>query len=184
MKIAITGGIACGKSVVSEILRRLGKTVYNADEINREMLSDKAYLEKLEKHFPEAFLNGRLDVAALRNTVFGSDEKREVLNSVAHPEILRRIATLDNCYVEVPLLFETGAEKLFDAVICVVAPLDVRIERIKKRNGFDEETSKKIIATQTSDDVRIAKSDFVIANDGDLSELEAKVWELANRFQI
>ena len=61
MKVAITGGIGSGKSTVSDMLRKMGKTVYDADKINAELLTDESYLEKLRANFPEAFTNGEFD---------------------------------------------------------------------------------------------------------------------------
>ena len=73
MKVAITGGIGSGKSTVSDMLRKMGKTVYDADKINAELLTDESYLEKLRANFPEAFTGGELDKKKLAETIFSSD---------------------------------------------------------------------------------------------------------------
>lgn len=70
MKVAITGGIGSGKSTVSDMLRKMGKTVYDADKINAELLTDESYLEKLRANFPEAFTGGELDKKNLPKRFF------------------------------------------------------------------------------------------------------------------
>ena len=91
MKIAITGKIGSGKSEITKLLKEFGAFVVSADEMNKRLLRDKAYLCLLEKHFPEAFLSGYFDKKALTSIVFSDAKKREILNNLAHPEIFRLI---------------------------------------------------------------------------------------------
>lgn len=184
MKVAITGGIGSGKSTVSDMLRKMGKTVYDADKINAELLTDESYLEKLRENFPEAFTGGELDKKKLAETIFSSDEKRLLLNSIAHPAILSKIEALDNCYVEVPLLVESGAEKLFDNVVVVLAPRWMKIDRIMKRNGLSEEQALRIINAQATDADRIKNGYYSLSNSGDFDDLEWQVEKLAKVFPI
>lgn len=184
MKVAITGGIGSGKSAVSAALRKAGKVVYDADAVNAELLEDEGYLQKLRTLFPEAFSDEGLDKRKLAETIFSSSEKREALNAVAHPAILAKIRALDNCYVEVPLLFESGAEGMFDKVITVVCPKEVKIERLKKRSGLTKEQAERIMQTQFSDEERTQKSDFVIVNDKGFDELEKQVEKIAETILI
>ena len=122
MKIAITGKIGSGKSEVMSALKDLGAFTIKADEVNKRLLSDKVYLSMLKNHFPEAFTDGSFDKKTLTRIVFSDTNKRDLLNSIAHPEIYRIIK--DECnskklsFVEVPLLSENRAKE-FDDIFCL-----------------------------------------------------------------
>ncbi len=187
--VGITGGIASGKTAASEIIERLGGYIVDADVVSREITATGGAAEKeLQAAFPSVYKNGLLDRILLRNLVFADAAKRKKLNSITHPiiekEIKRRITEYNGSvvFLVVPLLFETGYEKMCDYVVSVIANEEKRIERLKKRNNtITDEVARGIIGSQSSDTQKAALSDEVILNDGDLSDLEAKVTEFYYR---
>ena len=144
MIVALCGGIGSGKSAVAEILRGLGAHTLSADSINAELLKDPAYLVKLRKLFPEAFVAGdEPDKKKIREIIFSDEERRKKLNGLAHGEIMaeiaRRAAGRELVFVEIPLLAEAGAKNIADKICFVRAPREARARAArgarKKDNG-------------------------------------------------
>ena len=181
MKIAITGKIGSGKSEITKILRANGAFVVSADDMNKRLLSDKVYLSVLKKHFPEAFNSDKFDKKTLTRIVFSDAKKRNLLNSLAHPEIFRliknEIEDKENAFVEVPLLSREQA-KNFDMVWFVSATEDERIKRVEKRDGREKEEIQKIFLAQSDIDAKLYDNAVLIQNDGDIDKLSEKVIKL------
>ncbi len=177
--IGLTGGIASGKSVAAEFLGELGGEIIDADVVSREIGQ-----EEIAEAFPQAVSGGRLDRRRLREIVFGDEDKLRLLNSIAHPLIVKRILELNEgvkgvSVIVAPLLFETGLHRYCDRVINITASLDVRIRRLKKRDNIDEGLAYNMIAAQASEETRRAIADSVIINDGsedDLKRLLTEWW--------
>lgn len=183
--VGITGGIASGKTTVSDMLASFGARVIDADIISREVIATGTDGEKmLKKAFPKAYKTGELNRVVLREIVFSSDVEREKLNAITHPlvekEIIRLIENAtETVYVVVPLLFETGYDKYCDYIVTVTANEGERIRRLKLRNNtINDDVARKIIASQCCDDERVKRSDEVIVNDGEIGEIEKKVRKL------
>ena len=179
--IAVTGGIASGKSLAARTLEKLGAHIIDADEITRKIQSQAAVLDAIRIVFGKTVIgtDGRLDRGALREIVFSDPEKLKKLNALIHPlvhkEMERRIAALSqDCkpvFIIVPLLFESGMEKLADTVWTVSCKEETRIRRLLQRDkSMAEETALAIIRAQMSDAGREARSDIVLRNDGAESE--------------
>ena len=183
--VGITGGIASGKTAVSDTITRLGGFVVDADEVSRAITATGGEaIEELKTAFPFVFDGDVLDRVKLREQVFKSEESLKKLNAITHPAIERVIKRQIEEYngkvvfLVVPLLFETGYDKMCNYIVSVIADEKTRIERLKKRNNtVTDETARGIIASQTDDAQRIARSNEVIVNDGTKSDLEAKVTE-------
>ena len=131
---------------------------------------------------------GELDRKHLSSVVFSDKEKLSLLNSITHAEIIketeRRIADYEaNGYraviFDAPLLFESGFDKKCDFIIAVIASADVRVERLVKRDGISREAAKRRIASQLPEEFLVGRSDFVIRNGGDASELEDQINSIA-----
>lgn len=143
-KIAITGGIGSGKSAVLKILKEEGFPTFSCDEIYKEILFDEEYIRLISLTFPTAVKNGNIDKKVLAEIVFSDKNKREELDSIAHPmimkKLLEKISQIDNgiVFVEVPLLFECGYTNMFDGVIVVQRSSEERIQSVMKRDGLDE----------------------------------------------
>lgn len=179
MRIAITGGIGSGKSAVLEIIRDAGYNTLSADRLNTELLSDPMYLKSLADAFPEAVSGGAVDRYKLSEIVFNDKDKLALLNSLAHPQIQRKIVTADgNVVIEVPLLIEAGLQDFFDRIIVVTADKEIRLKRAVERGGQRPEIIERIMDNQIGDDERTPYADYVIENNGGFEELKAKVLEV------
>ncbi|MCS5422881.1 MULTISPECIES: dephospho-CoA kinase [Psychrilyobacter] len=183
MILGLTGGIASGKSTVSKRLKELGSYIIDADKISREVSDSLKVLKKLEQNFgPEIIDNGHLDRQKLREIVFENKEKRELLNEIMHPVIVKKIIEeieknreKELIILDIPLLYETGLEYLCDKVLVVCTDEEIQIERVKVRDGIEWKLAKKIIDAQMPLRKKINKADIYIENNGNLEELLKKV---------
>ena len=180
IKVAITGIIVSGKSEVARIVSDLGGFVLSADKINREMLADNDYLHKLKEHFPEAFTEG-FNKAVLTATVFNNEEKRMLLNSIAHPEIDRRMRIQaegkELVFCEIPLLSAEWAEE-FDRIWLVRCSEEGRVARICARDGRNEEQARRMVDSQSAYRDIIYVNCDIIDNNGCLDDLNQQVGRL------
>ncbi|HVL90123.1 MAG TPA: dephospho-CoA kinase [Actinomycetota bacterium] len=192
--VGLTGGIASGKSTVAAMLLERGAQLIDADEIAREIVEPGLPAwGKIVEHFGEQVLQAdrRLDREVLAEIVFGDPAKRRLLNEITHPRIMdemaQRIAALagtDAIVVcDIPLLTETGRSSMFQIVVVVEAPEEVRVERLMRTRGYTREQALERIRAQASSDDRRAVADVVIENDGDLDSLQAQVETLWSRLQ-
>lgn len=179
--VGITGGIASGKTTVSDELARLGAKIIDADLISRDVNEFEECKTALKAAFPSAFAGDRLDRVKLREIAFSTPEDTKKLNSITHPLIIRELKNRINAtdgvvFLVVPLMFETGCEKLCDEVITVSAEEKTRIKRLMARNtDITEELAKAIVSRQAGEEDRLARADRVIRNDGDLAEVKREV---------
>lgn len=190
LTIALTGGIACGKTTVSCMLRALGASIVDADEISRSLTAPGGpALPLIREAFGDAVFHadGTLDRPALSQVVFGNEEALQTLNAVTHPLVEREmLAQLDACrekgaqivVLDVPLLFEANMQHMGDLTVCVTVPEEVQITRLNTRNGFDRETALARIRSQMPLSEKAARSDVVVNADQPLDELEQTVRRL------
>ena len=182
--IGLTGGIACGKSAVSNIFASFGVTIIDADVVSRFVMQDGGECAReVIRAFPLCANGSSIDRRKLREIVFSDKEKLAKLNSITHPriknEIVRRINEVDGLVLlVVPLLFETGYDKECDMVISVIADVDNRINRLVLRDNIDRQLALEMINSQMSDEERIKRSDYLIENDSTIEELKNKVSQL------
>ena len=179
--IGLTGTTGAGKSSVLEIFERLGAATISSDAVVHEILTTGELRDLLiERWGDEVAPDGEVDRSKIAAIVFRDPDELAWLESELHPRVGGRVARwreeLDPSVAlainEVPLLFEAGMEDAFDAVLCVTAPLDVRAERADGR-GLGELEGRD--GRQLPEAEKAARSDFVVANDGTLAELEAKL---------
>ena len=190
MVLGITGGIATGKTAVSNILQEMGFDIIDMDIISREVIELPEVIKMLTKEFGTDILtNGSIDRKKLRNAVFDSSEKVNKLNSIMHPAIIKiskeKIEHLKSMkkkliIVVIPLLFEVNLEYLVDKILLVAASREKQTERIIKRDNTNKTDAENIINSQMPLDEKRKKSDFIIENNGSLSELREKVLEFLN----
>lgn len=186
LKVALTGGIGSGKTLVGDYLQELGAVVIDSDELARNVIErGTAGFEQVVSTFGDEILSdGEIDRTKLAKQVFENEEKRKKLESIIHP-LVRQAAELaikdlapDQIVVnEIPLLFETQGAKRFDFVITVETSMEIRITRLKERGMKDYEISKRISA-QASDEQRASIADVVLKNDGSPEELRKIVERL------
>lgn len=180
--IGLTGGIASGKSTVSVRLLELGAKIVDADEISRNILvpGTEAY-KKVMETFPAAVTKEEIiDRKLLGGIVFSDEVELKKLNLIMHPEIVKVVKNAVNelsgvVIVDAPLLIEVGLNTICDEIWVVTADVDVRIERMAKRNGFTEEEARKRIDSQLGDDEKLRLADRVIDNSKDIEWLITQV---------
>lgn len=189
--IALTGGIGSGKSLVANYFFSLGAEVIDADQLSRQAIErgSEGFDEVLTAFGDGILKDGDIDRRALGEIVFSDPEKRKVLEGIIHPRVQQALADARKSLTEeqiliyeIPLLVETNATAKFDLVITVEAPLDARIERLKKRGLLQSEIEKRI-ANQVTPEVRKEVANIVIENDGNEEDLLRKVeaiWEELN----
>ena len=178
-RIAVTGGIASGKTTLMDALRVLGARVIDADEASRELTArDGLALPRLREVFGEAFFkdNGQLNRAVLAEAVFSDASLLEQLNAVMFPlikqEIDRRMKALASAgetpvFVEAPLLYEAGMEEMYDEVWCVYLPKREQIKRLMARDGLTRSQALRRIESQMPLLYKARRADKVIRTDGD-----------------
>ena len=185
--VGLTGNIASGKSEVASQLGALGATIVDADQLAREAVAKgtPAYEKLVERWGPEILAaDGSLDRGALRHTVFADKSQLDELNAIVHPGItkLRRRIVAEArkrgdavlVYV-VPLLFERRLVNEFDRIILVDAPRDTRFERLVSSRGLSAEDAGNMIAAQMPAELKRARADYVIENDGSIEHLREQV---------
>lgn len=186
LKIGLTGGIGAGKSTVAELFTDRGVPVIDADVIAREVVAPGApALEQLRQRFGESVITGgELDRAELARLAFADAESTRSLNDIMHPAIEKRTAELfaqlaDQPIVvhDVPLLTENNMQGLYDLVVVVDVPADIRLQRIVETRGMDEDDARSRIRRQASDDQRRAIADIVLDNSGTPDELKKQFEE-------
>ncbi|MBQ8657640.1 MAG: dephospho-CoA kinase [Clostridia bacterium] len=186
MKIAITGGIGSGKSLVGEIIKEKGYPVFSCDEIYNELIKEKEYIEKLKRLFPITVKGGKIDKKALSDTVFSDDAALAKLNQLAHPMIMERLhkqmhnVDSQKVFAEVPLLFEGNYQSEFDKVIVVTRPLSDRIKAVCLRDGVSEREVENRMAKQYDYDQsldELIENYIILKNCGDISALRVAVEE-------
>ena len=168
--LGLTGNIASGKTHVAEIFKSLGAAVQNSDLIAHQLIEGKAR-EEIAKKFPRAVENGKINRALLGEEVFSDEKKLKLLEKILHPRVLQKnlefIAANKNKLVilDIPLLFETGAEKICDYTALVQTPESIQKERALAR-GVSGEKLSQILARQNIIPLRekMRRVDFLINN--------------------
>ena len=172
-KIGLTGGIGSGKTYISNIFKSLGIPLFNSDiEAKRLMNSSKKLISQIKKEFGEdIYTNENFNKEKLSSIVFSNSDKLQKLNSLVHPIVKEEFNTWckkqTSPYVikEAAILFESKSHLGLEAVICVSAPLELRIKRILERDNSTENEIKKRIENQISQEEKEKLSDYIIVND-------------------
>ncbi|WP_085246617.1 dephospho-CoA kinase [Gilliamella mensalis] len=182
--VALSGGIASGKSTIADLFAQLGVPVIDADLIARQVVqAGSDAFNQIVKHFSQEILlaNGELDRSQLREIIFNNDHERLWLNHLLHPiiqqETQKQIAMQSTIYViwVVPLLVENNLHTLADRVLIIDAPESLQLARLVKRDNISESLAKKMILSQVSLKKRLSYADDIIVNDDNLVSLTAQV---------
>ena len=189
--LAVTGGIASGKSVVAQMLESLGVPLIDTDILARWVVEpEKPAWKEIVADFGDKVLEegGQLDRKKLSDIVFKDPVKRKKLEGFTHPAIMEELARQVNEIAKkdpeaiiqavVPLLIEINAQHQFHKVLVVHVPKEVQIERLVKRDGINREEADNILKAQMPIDDKLAFADFVIHNDTSLNETRKQVEEL------
>ncbi|MEC8327903.1 MAG: dephospho-CoA kinase [Pseudomonadota bacterium] len=192
--IGLTGGIATGKSTVSNYFKKLGITIVDADAIAKQVVAPNSpSLKKIKAHFGSQIVldNGELNRVELRKAIFSNESEKLWLNNLLHPiirqEILEQLNAANGSYVilDAPLLFENNLDKLCAKTLLVDIPEELQIMRGSERDGVNKEQIKQIIAAQMPRSIKLTKVDYVIDNALSLDNTYAQVMaihqKLSNR---
>lgn len=182
--VGLTGGIASGKSTVSEYLQELGASIIDADKIAKELVEkDSPALQEIVAYFGQEILdeNGQLRRKCLAELIFNSSIEREKLNSILHPRIFQRVEEQITLFrtnkivplivLDAPLLLETGMQSLVDEVWVVAVKPEVQLTRLMERDGITREAARERIASQMPLAEKIKLADRVIDNSQGIPEL-------------
>src|SRR5690242_10836721 len=181
--VGLTGGIGSGKSTAARLLADRGSVVVDADLIAREVVERPEVLAALAERFGPEILaaDGKLDRTALAERAFVTDELRKELEAITHPpigeEFLRRVAAAppDGIVVhDVPLLVESTRGFQYGGVIVVVAPREVRLQRLEER-GIPRDDAERRMALQATDEERAKVATWILDNSGDVEDLERQI---------
>ncbi|MBO4382807.1 MAG: dephospho-CoA kinase [Clostridia bacterium] len=189
--IGLTGQTGAGKTTVAEGLRHFGYQVIKADDIAR-LVTEKGspVLEELAAVFGSDILteDGKLDRALLAERAFAGPEETQLLNAVTHPEILRLINKKINgaffdgyegVVLDASQLFESGLNEKCTLVVSVVAPEEVRLQRIMERDGISREKALQRMGAQLPEEFFRTHSDYVLENTGTEEDLKLQLRQLA-----
>ncbi len=187
--VGLTGNSGVGKTVLCEILKRkYDIKIINADEIARQLTQESTeYLENIVKEFGQDILNanGKLNRKKLANIIYKNEEERTKLNNLTFiyvvDEIKRKINNIkegNTVVIDAPLLFESGLDKICDITIAMIAKKDVKLKRICIRDAVELSVAESRINIQLKDGYLSQKADYVIENNGTLSQLEKVIEDM------
>jgi dephospho-CoA kinase len=187
LRVAVTGGAGSGKTSVCNHLKSLGLNVISTDRIAREVVSPGSpVLRAIVARFGDAILkpDGTLDRLLLREEIVKDKYKKQILEDIIHPAILKRMHEMVDdarqsqepiVVVEVPLLFELDLADVFDLVVMVTTSRKRKIERMAKRDGVSRKSAEALLRLQLPDSAKVKQSDIIIKNDGSPEDLKASV---------
>lgn len=183
LRVALTGGIGSGKSLVGEILEELGALVIDSDQLAREVIErGSPGYEEVVTAFGDSILSeGQIDRSKLAAVVFNESDLRKKLESIIHPlvreaaeKLARKLPSGAILINQIPLLVESDGAKRFDYVVTVSVDEEIRRERLRLRGLKDYEITQRI-AAQVSDLEREKIANYIIRNDGSIDELTRAV---------
>ena len=189
--VVLTGGIASGKSAVSDLFARHGVPIIDTDVIAHEIVEPgQPALDQIRNELGQEFIDreGRLDRRKMRNAIFSDPELRLELEGILHPAITaeasRQVALLDQpwCILVVPLLVESGLFSWIDRVLVVDAEESVQIQRVMARDNISRKRAQAILDAQSSRQQRLKLADDIIENNGSIEQLESAVNHLHKKY--
>jgi dephospho-CoA kinase len=185
MVIGITGRIGSGKTKVARIFEKIGFTLIDVDRMGHNLLENEDIKRNIQETFGDSpFKNGIIDRKSLGDIVFKDRETLHVFNLIVHPPLIGKLTSTiekrhntSHLVVDCALIFEWGIEKIFDYIVLVKCNEKRIIERMKKA-GRTEDEVRRILSVQLPDEEILKRTDFVIENNGDLTELERKTMDI------
>ncbi|MBQ9781637.1 MAG: dephospho-CoA kinase [Clostridia bacterium] len=178
---AITGGIGSGKSLVTSYINSKGYATFSADKIYEELLKNEDFVREIYNLLQLSYKKGDVfDRKLVSSVVFSDKTKLKLLNDLTHAKIMQKMLSLSKnqnkiVFNEVPLLFESGYEDLYDGVIVVLRDKEERIKSVIERDGKSRSQVEDIIKNQFNYDNISQKKHILIVNDGNVKSLQGKV---------
>lgn len=192
LKVGLTGGIASGKTTVSNLFKqKFSIPVLDADEISRALLAvnTPAYNEVIQLFGAKVLKDDQqLDRQFIRKIIFSDPAKRSALEAIIHPRVRAEITnqlqalTADYCLIVIPLLIEADMTDLIDRICVIDVSNELQIQRLETRDRCSHELATEILSTQLDRDSRLAHADDVISNDDDLSHLNHQICKLHEKY--
>ena len=191
LRVGLTGGIASGKTAVSDLFAQQGAEIIDTDLISRELVEPGTpLLAKITDYFGKEILtdDSSLDRQRLREIVFSDESKRQQLEEMLHPAIRERVnervnaSTANYVIIVIPLLQETRYPYELDRILVVDTPESAQIERLIKRDNISAELAKEILKAQATRQSRLEIADDIISNDENIDALKAKVSSLHRQY--
>ncbi len=194
VRVAVTGGIGSGKSTVLSILQEFGYSVFSCDEIYKNLIQSEDYVALIRQRFG-CVKDGKIELDKLSALVFSDPKKREELNALAHPLIMKELlssmdsAPTDVVFAEVPLLLEGGFESLFDKVLVILRDRQTRVASVVCRDALSEGHILARINSQLDYDCDATKNTldtigaYTIVNDADVASLRNKLQNFLKSIQ-
>lgn len=186
--LGITGGIASGKTLVSQQFKSRGFTVLDADAMVHELYESEAVIDQIQARFPTVIENHILDRKALGNLVFNDENAKKDLENILHPKVYDKIKTelLNHpneswVIVDIPLLYETGGVSLCDLVMVVYVNEDLQRKRLMLRNQLTLEEANQRIASQMPLKDKVNQADIVIDNSGPIQKTLDRINEIIDK---
>ena len=169
-RFAITGGIGSGKSYVCHLLERRGISVYDCDEAAKRLMRSDESLQMMLQHLigDDVCQNGIIEKRALAAFLLENDAHKQAVNDIVHPAVANDFMLSNLQWLESAILFESGFNRRvkFNHVVCVSAPLEMRVRRIMERDSITRENALQWIDRQMPQEEIEKRADFVIVNDG------------------
>ncbi|MBR5062070.1 MAG: dephospho-CoA kinase [Prevotella sp.] len=186
MRIAITGGIGSGKTFVCKSLAHYGIKVYDCDAAAKWLMRSSPSLRQALMALvgEDVYEGNELQKQVLAKFLLASDANKQRVNDVVHPAVARDFEQSGYEWLESAILFDSGFDRRihFDAVVCVTAPLDVRIHRVMQRDGISREKTLEWINCQSPQEEVLRRSDYEIINDGN-HDIDIQIKNLINNIQ-
>lgn len=188
--VALTGGIGSGKSFVCQLLKQHDIIVYDCDEAAKRLMREDGQLRQqlIQLVGPDVYVGADLQKSVLAQFLLTSEANKQAVNNIVHPAVAIDFLQSPLQWVESAILFDAHFDRRIkpDMVICVTAPLQIRVERIMLRDGISREKAKVWIKSQMSQDEMVRLSDVELVNDGkaNLPQQIEKILELLHRNHI
>lgn len=178
--VGITGGIATGKTNVSNTLKNLGFNVFDADVVAHEAYNDSVVIAKLKEAFPE--MKNDVDKNIIANIIFKDETRRKILNEIIHPYVIAKleeeIQTNSLLFVDIPLLYECNLDRFCDKVIVCYVDYDIEVERVMHRDKVSLDEARLRIASQMSLELKKNRADYIINTEKTFAETKARILEV------
>ena len=185
--IGLTGGIATGKSTVAQIFKDFAATVIDADSIAKDVVAIGSTGHKqLKISFKDCFSGDILDRVKLKELIASDSKSKKELEKITHPLILQQLKNKIKqanglVVIEVPLLFESGFNKICDYTVCCVCDYDTQFMRLKLRDGLSVELTQNLINAQIPTSQKAKLSNFIIDTNQSLESLEMQVLQIITK---
>jgi dephospho-CoA kinase len=193
-RVALTGGIATGKTHVVRVLEQLGVPVIDSDKVVHEALAPGGSLvDAVAARFGDTVraADGSIDRRALGAIVFADPARRRELESIVHPHVYERISSwfgaLDSstpfAVADIPLLFETGRAGAFDVVLVTACARETQVRRVIDRDGVTRDDAERRLAAQWPIEQKVARADYVIHTDGTKDDTDRQVADIVTKLR-